>query len=255
MKKRLLCLCFFIATRAIEASWVGNPSDPAILEEGFWISDRCFSSVRAGISSDILFQKRLTPSHSSKDLGISHPEVSWTLAALDAGVNFKERLDLHLIAGPITAFHFHWKADGIDYRGQGEKGVFLGGSSKLIIMEIHDTTLGVDFHGGVFNSVKGTLTRNSVPSPHDFYSRSKFWQLSLGVSQTVRSLRPYVGGMVNRFSSFLKDHPMKRIDFRHLVRIGLFEGCTFSAGSKIFLNLEARQFSETGVSVTGEFRF
>ena len=66
---------------------------------------------------------------------------------------------------------------------------------------------------------------------------------------------PYAGAAVNQFSSITRMDGVKKMRFHDLVHVGTYEGCTISFGTKIFLNVEARQFFETAISITGELRF
>ncbi|MBF8262961.1 MAG: ompA-A [Parachlamydiales bacterium] len=252
MKKIIIFLLLF---RFAEASLIGNPSDPAILEEGFWISDRCFSSIRAGMAGDCLFLKRLRTCRTSHKWGISRPEMNWNLALADIGWNIRERFAIHLLAGPAAAVQYRWRSGGAAYEANSHQGMFWGGSAKLTVLEVQETTLGVDFHGGGIEWMEGPVIQNGTPESRDFTSRLYFWQIAAGLSQTVGSLRPYAGAAVQQLSCILHSVSFKHLRFHDLVQVGMYEGCSFSVGSKISLNIEARQFFESGIAVTGELRF
>lgn len=113
---------------------------------------------------------------------------------------------------------------------------------------MEDTTLGVDFHGGGIAKIEGVLTQNGLPK--SFSSTLHFWQLAAGLSQHLGPLRPYVGGVVDHLV-----YRLHNVRFKNLLAVGLVEGCSFSFGSCIFLNLEARQFFESGLTLSGELRF
>lgn len=252
MKKIILPL---LLARWAGASLIGNPSDPAILEEGFWISDRCFSSARAGMAGDFLFAKRLRTCRTSRNLDVSRPEMNWNLALADVGWNIRERFDLHLLTGPAAAIHYRWRVRETGYEARSHQGVFWGGSAKLALLDIRETTLGMDFHGGGIGRMEGSVLENGRPTAGDFSSRLYFWQIAAGISQAVGSLRPYVGGAVQQLSCKIHCAAFRHMRFHDLIRTGLYEGCSFNFGTKIFLNIEARQFFETGLSVAGEMRF
>ncbi len=253
--KKLLRFPAIFASSALGASLIGNPADPAILEEGFWISDCSWASVRAGISGDLLFEKRMRPCRGSHGLGISKPEMNWKIACWDLGWNIKERFDLHLLAGPAASIKLKWQQEGAAYDAFGDRGLFWGASSKLVLLEIQDTALGVDFHGGGIQWIEGPLLRNGVPESKTFSSRLYFWQLGVGLSQNLGALKPYVGAATSHLVYVLSPSSGKKIRFHDLLAAGAFEGCTLSLGSRVFLNIEARQFFESGVSLSGEIRF
>jgi hypothetical protein len=237
------------------AAPIGNPADPSVLEEGFRIPDRCWSSLRAGMAGDFMLLKRLRPSHVSKGLGISRPEMSWRLGLCDIGWNIRERFDLHVLAGPVAFVDMRWRQDGFAYQANSGRGLFWGGSSKVIILEVENTTVGVDFHGGGIEWMKGPLLKNGAPFPKSFSSRLYYWQLAGGLSQDAGAFHPYAGAAVNHFFTIFRAPPMKRMRLRDLMAVGMYEGCTLSFGTKIYLNIEARQFFESGLSIAGELRF
>ena len=82
-----------------------------------------------------------------------------------------------------------------------------------------------------------------------------FWQLAAGFSKNLGPLRPYIGAVTSHLVYVLNPSGSRHIRFHDLLAAGAVEGCTLSFGSRIFLNIEARQFFESGVSVSGEIRF
>lgn len=188
-------------------------------------------------------------------MGISNPEMDWKMAIWDIGWNVKERFDLHILAGPVSSIDLSWQQDGARYVAAGDRGLFWGGSSKLVLLEMQDTTFGVDFHGGGIQWVEGPLLRNGTPENDSFTSRMYFWQLAAGFSQNLGALRPYIGAATSHLVYVLKKSASRHLRFHDLLAAGAFEGCTLSFGSRIFLNIEARQFFESGVSLSGELRF
>ncbi len=253
---RFLAICASnLSIYSLGASLVGNPSDPSILDEGFWISDRCWSSLRTGMSGDVLLEKRMRTARFSKGSGISNPEMNWKLALWDFGWNIKERFDLHLLVGPAASVDLRWQQNGARFEASGNRGLFWGASSKLILLEMQDTTFGIDFHGGGIQWIEGPLLRNGVPARDTFSSRMYFWQLAGGFSQNLGPLKPYIGGVTSHLVYVLSQVGSRRLRFHDLLAAGAFEGCTISVGSRILLNIEARQFFESGVSISGEIRF
>lgn len=255
MTKKLLRFLAIFASSALGASLIGNPADPAILEEGVWISDCSWSSARAGITGDLLFEKRLRTCRVSSRAGITRPELSWKLACWDIGWNIKERFDLHLLAGPASSVTLQWQQEGVAYDACAGSGLFWGASSKLVLLEMQDTALGVDFHGGGIQWIEGPLLKNGAPESGAFSSRLYFWQLGAGISQNLGALKPYIGAATSHLVYVLNPHLGKRMRFHDFLAVGVFEGCTLSLGSRVFLNIEARQLFESGLSLSGEIRF
>ena len=118
------------------AAPVGNPSSPAVLEEGFFISAPRWFCMKGGISGEILLNKRLTASSESQHLGISNPEVNWKLAICDIGWALHERIDLHVLAGPVGASNLHWQQKGASYNASADQGLFWGSSANVILFDV-----------------------------------------------------------------------------------------------------------------------
>ena len=240
-------------TCASIASPVGNPSAPCVLEEGFFVSDQSWFSIRGGVNGDLLFQKRLRASPESENLNISHSEVNWKIAACDIGWTLRERFDLHVITGPVVSSDLYWQQEGARYSASSDQGLFWGSSASIIILDVEDTTLGLDAQGGGISWLEGPLTRNAIAQEKGFNASVHFWQVAVGLSQNLGPLRPYIGGVCNHLF-YILNAPSK-IRLQDLLAYGTYEGCSLSFGSRFSLNVEARQFFESGLSLSGELRF
>ena len=248
MKRTIILFC--IALTTVEAVSIGNPAEPALLEEGFWISDRRISSMRLGALDDLLFSKRMKPAPESSQMGISHTELNWKLLTADVGWNIRERFDLHLLVGSLFKLNFRWKQQERDFEMTARDGIFWAGSGSISILEVKNTTLGFSAQGGGIQWIHGTLSQNSTNQSTS--SRLLFWQIATGLSQNIEPLHPYIGCVVNHLFLHIFDPSLR---FQQLLGVGIYEGCTLSFGSRIFLNIEARQLFESGLSLAGELRF
>lgn len=249
-----ICLIFWIP---VYATFVGNPSSPAILEEGFFIPDRCWSNIRAGLIADFLFEKRLCPCGVSKHRGIHRPYMRGSTIVGLMGWNIRERFDLQLLVGPILRECQKWQQEGVAYRAKSHSGLWGGARANLILLEIRDTTLGVNGQVGGTDWMKGSLTQSKADLHQPCTNRFYFWQIAAGLSQQMVLFRPYAGGVVNHTISIIRSRavPKHKIRLCDLVQTGLYEGCTFNLGTRIFLNVEARQFCETSFTASFEARF
>ena len=241
--------------RMAGASFVGSPASPAILEEGFFISDRCWSNIQAAVSGDFLFNKRLRTCRTSQGLGINHTEMSWTLAVCDVAWDIRERFSIHLLAGPAASVKFEWQQSKAALHMSSSRGMFWGGCAKLILLEMQDTTLGVDFQGGGIDWMQGSVSMNGVSLSEKFYSRLYFWQLAAGLSSKVDIFRPYAGVAINQMDCIIRSALFKKLRFHDLVEVGMYEGCSIIVNPKSSLSVEARQFFEWGLVLSGEIRF
>jgi hypothetical protein len=253
--KTIALLAGILFFRQAGATLIGCPANPAILGEGFLISDRCWSNVHAAVSGDLIFNKQLHTCRTSRGQDIHQSKMSWSLAVGDLGWNIRERFSVHLLAGPVVSAQVQWHQQGSSYCASSDQGMFWGASSQLVVLEVHDTTLGVDFHGGGVQWMKGPVSIDQHSSPIKFSSRLYFWQIASGLSQNIGWFRPYVGAVVNQMVCIIRTPQPKKLRFHDLIQTGIYEGCTFTLGTRIFLNIEAREFFESGLAVSGEIRF
>ena len=170
-------------------------------------------------------------------------------------MNIRERFDLHFFGGPAASIQFQWQEMGSQYTANGNRGLFWGASSKVILLEVQDTTIGVDFHGGGIERIEGVFMQNAAPYRNDFKSRLYYWQVAAGLSQNTGIFRPYAGAVINQTTCIFRPPNASKIRFHDLFKVGMVEGCSLSLGSRIFINVEARQVFESGLNIAGELRF
>ncbi len=248
----LFFVCF---SSALFASWVGNPADPCVLGEGLWIKDTSFSSLRVGVNGDYLLTKRMRPARVSQKAGVSGAELSWRLISCDISWNIKERFSLGILVGSASAANVLWRQNSTFYQAPGRSGLFWGADAKLILLEMKETSLGVDARIAEIRNVEGVLLANGRAVSGEFSSRLYFWQVGVGLSQDLGFLKPYAGAVVERLTARIRAPECGSLRLRDLLLIGTYEGCSVTLGSKMFLNIEARQFFESGLSLSGELRF
>ncbi|MES2273002.1 MAG: hypothetical protein V4487_02285 [Chlamydiota bacterium] len=217
-------------------AFIGNPSMPALLEEGFFISDRCWSNPQVGFSYDFLLQKTLRPCHhcsSSKESKIwgnsQVGEIIW---------NIRERFNLGARLGSARA-EWQWMQQGQKFGGRG--GVFLwSGDAKLILLEVKDTSFATDVSGGGWDGARLKL---------------RYWQVNLALTQKFRFFAPYLGCSFNQTRVNICSSSAGLARFFSKRIAGPFIGCSVSNGAYVLLNGEWRGWFEEGVTLSAQVRF
>lgn len=247
---------FLSCAVSAHASFLGNPASPAILEQGFFISDTNWSNIQLGFAEDALFQKKFFARQSSKDLRLRRASIQGMSRAGCLAWGIAERFNLQCELGS-GQFFWRWKQDvNTAISGKVAEGLIWSGDAKLVVFEIQDTLLAVDVHAGGWDWMRGFAQSNGVPLPGTVASEMRYWQVGAALAQKiVRLFVPYFGVAVNR--SRLK---MRKLEsgvgwLRSSHSIGPFVGCTVTEGTLFFLNLEWRGGFEQGFSVSGQVRF
>lgn len=238
----------------LHASPIGNLAAPSLLEEGFWIPDCSWSGIRAGVSGDILFHKRLTASHASRVRGVRGSEISGSSSWCDIIWNIRERWDVCVMAGYAHPTDLQFLLNDAAYEALGNRGTVWGGSSTFVLLEKKDTSLGVNIHAGGTSRIRGPFLQNGRPFAKDFSSHVYFWQFAAGLSQRIGVFTPYFGAVLQKFFCLVRANGFERVRFHVLCPVGLYEGCSMTLGSRVSLHLEARQFFESGLMLSGEVR-
>lgn len=246
----LLLLPFF----SLFSAPIGNPSSPALLEEGFFISDQFWSNVQVGITGDYLWQKKLRTCHKAKAPRIHHAQIQGPSEVADLTWNIRERFNLqaHLGAGQCQ---WKWNQDNGMIHGQSHNGLLWSGSAKLIILEIQDTSLAFDGQAGGWDFMKGHSNLNGTPILGTNKLKLRFWQAGAALTQKIGLFAPYIGCLANQTRFKISHLSTGLAELHSQIVLGPFVGCTISNGSKFLLNIEWRGWFEEGLSLSGQFRF
>ncbi|MBS0624700.1 MAG: hypothetical protein JSS32_01460 [Verrucomicrobia bacterium] len=227
---------------------IGPPSSPSILEQGFFIADTSWASVRTGYTQDFLLYQKLESSQ-AKHSGIqgvsSLGSISW---------NIKERLDLQFVSGSGQISWNFIQNNGAFISGQSTSSWIWGGGAKVVLLEVQDTSLSVLGSGGYWQRIEGFYSSNGKPQKIPTHLKMRYWQLGAGITQKIGRFYPYFGCAIqkNRLRMRLNSG-LVILNQDH--RIGPFLGCTLTKGIKYMLNLEWRGFFEQALTGSCEVRF
>ena len=248
----------------LSAAPVNNPSAPALIKDGFFISPTSWLDFRLGYEGNFVNDAKMKQTQESfgrvDDFKIDVNAGSCTL-------NFWNRLDLYGIFGAArirglwqcspadalrqvdteTKYRFTWAAGG-----------------KVMLFEWGRTALTV---GGRYFFTRPKLewlTWNGSPyAVGTAKYRFREWQADLGLSHQIDLLTPYLGIKYSRKNAHLRQvtsvaiatDGSGSIHMRERQKIGMVAGCGLSSRKFFMLNLEVRLIDEEALTVTGDFRF
>ena len=236
------------------ASPIGNPSAPALLEEGFVLPDTSWIHPQFGFIGDYLAQKKMRSCHSSKHLHLHKAFLSGTSELATASWSLREKFNLQLQAGS-GQFSWRWQQMGKNIEGRSSGGVVWAGDAKLIILAVKERTFAADAQAGGWDWMRGASTINAVHSTKNAISQLRFWQLAFALTQKIGLFAPYLGYAVNA-SRFKVSHlPTGTGRIRSHQKTGPFGGCSLSTGNRFLGNFEWRGWFEEGVTLSAQVRF
>ncbi len=256
--RKLLFLFFLLFFNKILASSVGNIASPAIVEEGFIISDKTWLNFRFGYEN-----------YTVEDLEMKFKDAyrkqSFSVRAIKAfsntglmTINIKERLDAYVYLGSFR-IEPEIKYFSTLYKSKSENDLLLKSGGKLVLFEIGDFTLGVDAKYSIFSAKSDLLTRNDVPINNENLKYSfKEWQIGVGLGLKITIFRPYIGIAYRDTRIRIKNAPYfndQNLLLKFEKKAGGFLGTSASMGSYVMLNAEIRYVNEKSVSVSGMLRF
>lgn len=247
-KKRSIILALLI--HSIQALPIGNPADPSILEEGFFIPDTIWSQPRVGYIQDFLFSCKLRNQTSD----VKHSWVKGRAELFTVTWSILDRLNLDLILG-TGKNTFHFQNGNFASRVKVQSGLVWGGMGKFVLFEVKDTTLSLFGMGGGYNWMKGTMFFTQNGSRKQTVASMKFWQAGMAVTQKLGFFFPYLGVAFFQSSWDLASKNERLFYFEEKHSLGPFLGCSLTNGSKFLINVEGRCWFENGCSISAEVRF
>jgi len=260
MKK--LTSFFIVLTGYIFASPVGNPLNPEIIEEGFFISQTSWINFRLGYEGIFVSDARMDKKSEKGKVDNFKNDInsgSFTL-------NLQKRADFFAILG-ASRIRSDWRFDnaGIMSRIEVETNYkfywAIGG--KIILFQWGNTALSI---GGRYSYTKPTtsfLTADGAPRETEG-SRIKYkdWQSDIGLAHKIDIFIPYVGIKYLSTQAKIQNTPVKismeennEIKMKNRDNFGVYAGCSLSNSKYFMLTIEARFIDEEAISVVGEIKF
>ena len=235
----------------------GNPSYPAVIEEGFFIPDTLWWNFRFGYdlynSSDLVMQF----SDLNKEEGYVLRKIEANSNTANITLNIKERIDIYTEIGPFL-IEPEFRIGSLLYRTRSDVNILYRGGFKVALFEIFDFTIGTDVKYSYFTSDLSYATRNEAPINNALTNFIfKEWQIGVGLAQKIALLRPYIGVAYKDTQIKMKNITYlsnSHLDLTFLKKAGMFLGSSLSMGSFLLLNAELRFVNERSVTVALQIR-
>jgi len=253
MLKKIIFFLFF--PYVIFSAPAGNPSNPSIVEEGFFISDEKWLNFRLGYETNNSYDLVMQFDDPAKEKDFYLRKIKTFSNTGIFTLNVKERLDLYVELGACR-LESEFRSYRSLYNSKSNDDFLYRAGAKLVLCEIFDFTLSGDAKYSYFSSSSSFVTRNDKPLDESLKFSLKEWQISIGLGQKITILRPYIG-VAYRDSRITIENNYFTQDLNLIFKkkTGLFLGSSASLGSFIMVNGEIRLVNERAFILSGEVRF
>ncbi len=253
---KLFCLLFIpIAAHAL---YFGNPSAPDMIEEGFFFCSENWGSIKLGYEGDYCFDRKLR----SKD-GVEGriDKFSYLMNQGVVTFNILDLMEIYGSVGAMNAFISHRPEPNHEQREyQTSDRLTWGGGTKIELFHWGATTVSADgkyqySHPHVkWNSLNGVAYTTGAKLTYREY------QAGMGLSHRIDMFVPYVAVYYSHVKGKLYGIrqnilPVSHFSLQCREWIGMAVGCGFSSSCLFDLNIEARMFNQSAVSVSANIKF
>lgn len=255
---KLFILCLAVLLSSIlsnaYATSVGNLAEPKMFEEGTFMPENEFVSLRAGYQGDFVFDRKL------KDL--DDTEINTNAGTLTLNIN--KKIDVYGIFGATDGtLEETYGSTKVKYETDTSFSWAVG--AKAILLEHKDTIVGLD--GRYFNAEpdldKVIVDGVSYDIPSTSITEAKVeyneFQIALGIAQNISMFIPYGGIKYSRAKgkaiATISGTKYESEDAKNKDNVGVFIGCSVLPLKNVSLNVEGRFVDEEALMVSGQIRF
>jgi len=253
------CLFLLFLTPQLFSLYMGNPSSPEIIREGFFFCRENWLSVQGGYQRDWVFDRSMKTvskiSNRLDDFGFITDQGILTLNLID-------RIELYG-SGGATRFHSaHRPKAGVYYQYETYDQLIWGLGFRAMIASWKGACLGF---GGAYQrsgpEMKSIIFNGTPLSP---LKKTKLsydeWQLAFGLSYQIDIFIPYIGVRYSNARAQFKHLPLEALngikDFKvkNRVKFGMAIGTTLSNSNRFSASVEARLIDEQSKTLAVEVK-
>ena len=258
MKKWLFLL---ILTKPLLGLYMGNPSAPQIIEEGFFFCKENWFAVKAGYQRDWVFDRNM------KAVSKISGRLDTFEYIADQGVltvNLIDRIELYGSTGAMRISASN-RPSGAGARQEYQTydqftwGVGLRGN----FYDWKGLSFGID---GCYQraqpNIKWITSNGALVNPRAG-SRVVFyeWQIGLGASYQIDMFIPYIGAKWSNAGAKFKHLPSgflptgRHFKTKNRRKFGMVVGTTLSSGNRFAATVEARLIDEQSITLAADIKF
>ncbi len=237
--------------------YVGNPSDPNIIQKGFFTGPKSIIALKLSLMDDWTFDRYYVQQN-----GSAFKKYYQNTFGGDITIDLFHRLNLSAFAGgnSINGTLYGLENQTLYFKTNHSYTGYV--AAKLLALEWKNFSFGINGKIEESKSKLGTLSNNGVDITIPSNSRYKYngWQAGLQGSYTLNFLIPYVGWYYYQINGKLINLPVgfsptTEIKFSNKNRNGLVCGLSISSHTYFSFTAEARLFAELAVGTEVSMKF
>jgi hypothetical protein len=233
---------------------MGNPAEPQIIDQGFWIPQDAACGAKLGYLGDRVADRKLRARERIDTTALSFDQAVFTF-------NYLDRFELYGSVGSMNGKlssrpHFDHKRR----QYQTHDGLTAGGGGRLLLAQWGNTVIGIDGKYQWGNPGMKWEAVDGVSSNVGGHLKYVEWQVSFAVSYTADWLTPYLGIKYSNVHARISGIPSAILPRHHFNMVnrdkfGAALGCTISPGKKFDAFAEVQLFDEQAFSFGGSVKF
>jgi hypothetical protein len=237
---------------------MGNPAEPQIIDQGFWIAQDASFGVKMGYRGDRVGDRKM------RAHGNAHGRIDNMTLSFDQGVlsfGYIDRVEIYGSAGSVCGeLSNRPHSDNKRRQYQTHNGWTAGAGGQFLLAQWGKTVIGIDGKIQWGNPGMKWMAVDGVSKNTGGHLKSCEWQVSFAVSHTADWLTPYLGVKYSNVHMAVSGipkaiYPHSKVNMTNRDRFGLALGCTLSPGKKFDLFAEVQMFDEQALSFGGNLKF
>ncbi|QVL57749.1 MAG: hypothetical protein KFB93_01350 [Simkaniaceae bacterium] len=242
------------------ALYMGNPSAPEIVDEGFFFCKENWFAVKAGYQRDWVFDRNMKAVSKISGRMDDFDFIS------DQGVltiNLIDRIELYGSAGAARFHAIHRPRAGVRHEYETHDQFTWGLGARGAFATWKGASFGVD---AVYQRAHPTMkwmTVNGAPVTPRPGSKLTYyeWQVGFGASYQIDLFIPYIGAKYSNAGARFKNLPSgflpsgRYFKTKNRRKFGMVVGTTLSNGNRFAATVEARLIDEQSITLAAEVKF
>lgn len=242
------------------ALYMGNPSAPEIVNEGFFFCPENWLAVKAGYQRDWVFDRNMRAV--SKVAG-RMDDFDFIADQGVLTINLIDRIELFGAAGAACFHASHCPRPGVRHEYKTQDQFTWGVGLRGTFASWKGASFGIN---GAYQRAHPTMkwvTVNGAPVSLSDGAKLSYaeWQVGLGVSYQIDSFIPYIGAKYSNAAARFKHLPEgllstgRYFKAKNRRKFGMAVGTTLSNGDRFSSTIEVRLIDEQSITLAAEVKF
>ncbi len=260
--RKILIYIFILMSNCTFIFPVGNPLNPEIIDEGFFISAPSWINFRLGYEGIFVSDAKMIKKPQKEKIDNFKNDVNSGSITL----NLKNRVDMYTLLG-TSRIRSDWRFDNSSVMSRIELETnykfYWAAGGRIILFQWRNTALST---GGRYSCTKPTIsfiTQDGAPK-ETANSKIKYkdWQVDMGLAHEIDIFIPYLGVKYLNSKAQIQNAPIiiaanaqNQIKMKNKNNFGVYVGCSLSNRKYFMFTIEARFIDEEAISVMGEMKF